>query len=59
MAKASKAEAHYRDGSLTKRCGKCTMFRPPHGCTAVEGEIEASGLCDYFERKRAPIYEGK
>lgn len=27
------------------------MFRPPHGCTAVEGKVSARGLCDYSSGK--------
>lgn len=51
--KASKATAHYRMSTNPKRkCEICTMFRPPHDCTAVEGEISAQAVCDYFERKK-------
>jgi hypothetical protein len=50
-AKVSKAEAHYRAGNENECCGICTMFRPPFGCTAVEGEIRAHDLCDLFEAK--------
>lgn len=51
--KVSKATAHYRMSTNPKRkCEICTMFRPPHDCTAVEGEISAQGVCDYFERKK-------
>lgn len=56
MAKASKDEARYRNGPPHRRCRFCTMFRPPHDCTAVAGEIEASGLCNYFKRKRGKLY---
>jgi hypothetical protein len=48
--KATKAHANYREGSPTKHCGLCTMFRPPHGCTAVKGTIEPTDVCDYFKR---------
>ncbi len=51
--KATKAKAHYRIGNKAKRCGICTMFRPPHSCTSVEGTIRPGGLCDYFEAKAA------
>lgn len=54
MSKATKAEAHYRDGSGRDRCARCTMYHPfstPHGgyCDSVEGQIEPDALCDYFE----------
>lgn len=50
--KVSKATAHYRMSTNSNRkCEICTMFRPPHDCTAVEGEISPAGVCDYFERK--------
>lgn len=53
MDKDSKDEANYRDGHGERRCANCTMFRPPASCTAVEGKIIPSGLCDYFKRKSA------
>lgn len=49
--KATKAEAHYREGSAKKHCGICTMFRAPRACTAVKGDIRLTGLCDYFKLK--------
>jgi hypothetical protein len=51
--KATKKEAHYRPGSTDKRCGLCTMFRPPDSCTAVKGHISEADLCDYFKPKRS------
>lgn len=51
-AKATKEKANYRDGTPTRRCGLCTMYRPPGSCTAVQGAISRSKLCDYFERRR-------
>jgi hypothetical protein len=53
VAKATKARAHYRAGTSAKRCGLCTMFRSPHGCTAVAGRVSRAGLCDYFKRAKA------
>ena len=51
--KVSKATAHYRMSvKPNRKCALCTMFRPPHDCTAVEGEISAQAVCDYFERKK-------
>lgn len=49
--KASKFEANYRDGKGDKRCENCTMFRPPSGCTAVQGTIREDMLCDFFNPK--------
>jgi hypothetical protein len=49
--KSSKAEADYRDGTPDEHCGRCTMFRPPHSCTAVDGVIHSYGVCDYFKDK--------
>jgi len=52
-AKATKTEAHYRGGSEKARCGICTMFEAPHGCSAVRGEISPRGLCDLYKRKES------
>ena len=51
-AKLSKAAADYRQGEPNRRCGLCTMFERPNGCTAVKGEISPKALCDLFEVKR-------
>lgn len=56
MAKVTKASVNYREGKPARRCGICTMFRAPSGCTAVEGEIAAKDVCDLFERKRGVLY---
>lgn len=53
--KSSKAEADYRQGKGERRCANCSMFRPPHGCTAVSGEIDRDMLCDYFK----PVEHGR
>ena len=57
MAKVSKESVDYRDGSQKRRCGICIMFRSPHGCTAVAGEVSASMLCDLFKRKKSAIHD--
>jgi hypothetical protein len=57
--KATKAKANYRAGEGDRRCGLCTMFRPPHSCTAVKGKVDASGLCNYFERKKRITTRGE
>ena len=33
-----------------QRCDHCTMWRPPHGCSAVSGKIAANGWCSYYKR---------
>jgi hypothetical protein len=50
-AKVSKASVHYRGGVKDRRCGVCTMYVKPNGCTAVRGSISPHALCDLFERK--------
>lgn len=52
--KASKKEAAYKLPSPdpTHHCGNCTMFRKPHGCTAVEGIIYFMGICKYYKEKK-------
>jgi len=49
--KSTKAEAKYqampRNG---QRCDHCTMWRPPHGCSAVKGKIAPNGWCSYYKR---------
>ena len=49
--KATKAEANYRHGTEPKCCARCTMFRGPNKCTAVQGDISPTAVCDYFKRK--------
>ena len=51
--KATKAEAKYQPMPRNKqRCDDCTMFRPPHGCTAVMGKIAPNGWCTFFEKAK-------
>jgi hypothetical protein len=47
----TKAQVNYRTGSTWQHCGNCTMFRSPHGCTLVKGNIVASGVCDKWDGK--------
>lgn len=49
--KSSKTEADYREGDEQEHCGRCSMFRPPHSCTAVDGMICWDDVCDYFKQK--------
>ncbi len=54
---SSKEEVHYRKGSTAEHCGICTMFvkcrnkQDINRCTAVEGDISFSAICDYFKKK--------
>ena len=51
--KITKDAAKYeRAKSSTKRCGTCSMFRPPLSCTLVKGEIAASAVCKYWEARK-------
>jgi hypothetical protein len=53
MNKATKTEENYRHGNEKEHCSICTMWRPPHSCTAVAGGIEPDDLCKLFKRKKA------
>lgn len=33
------------------RCGSCSMYRPPFGCTLVAGSINAGAICAFWEQK--------
>jgi Putative amidoligase enzyme len=49
--KSTKAVAKYQDMPRNgQRCDHCTMWRPPHGCSAVKGKIAANGWCSYYKR---------
>ena len=48
--KLTKASANYRQGEPNRKCGICSMFERPDGCSAVAGHIAPQGLCDLFER---------
>lgn len=50
--KITKEYAHYRDSGMgIQRCGNCSMFIKPHGCTLVKGIIQAKGWCREWEKK--------
>jgi hypothetical protein len=57
--KKTKEETNYRTGRENHRCGICTMFRKPDGCTAVTGTIRPYATCDLFERDREKMLENK
>ena len=49
--KSTKAVAKYQDMPHDgQRCDHCTMWRPPHGCSAVKGNIAANGWCSFYKR---------
>ena len=49
--KSTKAVAKYQDMPRNgQRCDHCTMWRPPHGCSAVKGKIAPNGWCSYYKR---------
>lgn len=47
----TKVSVHYRDGTTKRHCGNCTMFRAPHACTLVKGEIRRDGVCDRWYKR--------
>jgi hypothetical protein len=54
--KLSKASVNFRraEHPRDERCGICSMFRVPAGCTLVGGVIGVSMVCDEFApRKKA------
>lgn len=53
--KASKEEVHYRGGHDGVECRNCTMYRHPGECTAVQGYIRPTDVCDLFEKRKSHI----
>ena len=49
--------AHDR-GTKAEHCSNCSMFRKPHGCTAVGGFIAKMGKCDIWEATRKRRADG-
>jgi len=53
--KVSKASVNYRPAAQRsnggKRCGSCSMFRAPAGCTLVAGVIRRGDVCDRWAPK--------
>ncbi|MGH7060765.1 MAG: hypothetical protein ACREFH_10285 [Stellaceae bacterium] len=48
--KVSQAEARYQDrpkGGFS--CAACALFRPPHACVVVAGDISPDGWCRFFD----------
>lgn len=47
----TKKEVNYRHGKWFWKCQNCSMFKPPHGCTLVEGWIQKQDVCNEWEPK--------
>ena len=45
-------------GSITRRCGTCVMFQPPHGCDLVIGRVDADHVCDRWLARDAAKGQG-
>jgi hypothetical protein len=50
-SKLSKSEVNYRPATGANKCGTCSMFRGPNGCTLVEGVISKGDVCDRWSAK--------
>ena len=52
--KVSKKSVNYRKATSRtgRRCGTCSMFRKPAGCTLVAGLIYRGDVCDRWEAKK-------
>ena len=50
QTKTSQADARYQAGPRNgMRCAQCSLFRPPHACAVVAGEIAPEGWCRFFD----------
>jgi hypothetical protein len=48
--KGAAEEALYQGGPKNGlSCAVCTLFRPPHACVIVAGDISAQGWCRFFD----------
>lgn len=48
-AKGTKAEANYQPNPKNgQKCINCTMWRDPNKCSAVAGNIDPDGWCDWY-----------
>jgi hypothetical protein len=50
VGKVSKQSVNYRQAEDNAFCARCTMYREPASCTAVEGRIHRVDLCDLYEQ---------
>lgn len=58
--KLTQAAARYvaKSTQANERCELCSMFRPPYGCTDVNGHIKPQGWCKLFDRKASAYAAG-
>jgi hypothetical protein len=50
QTKAAKAAAEYQSAPKNGlSCGVCSLFRPPHACEVVAGDISPQGWCKFFD----------
>jgi hypothetical protein len=50
QAKAAKEAAGYQSAPKNGlSCGACSLFRPPHACEVVAGDISPQGWCKFFD----------
>jgi hypothetical protein len=48
-AKLSQPAAHYQaTAKYGESCAMCQLFRPPHACRIVAGDISPDGWCAFF-----------
>ena len=50
--RATKRDAAYRHGSITRRCGICTFMLMDGTCQIVQGKVKPNDVCDLFVRAR-------
>lgn len=50
--KITKMKADYMpDSDKSEKCMGCSKFVEPNSCTLVEGDIQSSGWCKYWEKE--------
>ena len=49
--KLAKSKVNYGPGVKSRNCGLCEMFRDPHDCTLVAGNVRAQDVCNRFMRR--------
>jgi High potential iron-sulfur protein len=54
--KASKEEAEYQAHPHEgRKCSACTMWRAPNKCTAVAGDIDPNGWCQWYRKSHRRV----
>jgi hypothetical protein len=53
QAADNKKQFKYQDkpGPKGAKCSGCSLFKPPHGCTIVTGNISPNGWCTAWAKK--------